>query len=73
MPLKDKLLSRQHCWFENGLDGWKICDGSKEGSKVKASTNGTWKHINEEKEITDGMSFKTNTLIFQCKLDKNFD
>lgn len=75
--IKDGLLSRVHCsvWWDENEGKWMMLDGKeeKEGEKeqekegVKSSTNGTWVYVIEEKEITEGMIFKSNYNLFMCK------
>ena len=72
--IKDKLLSRVHCYvfYEDSDDlekkGWYLKDGNLEGKK---STNDTWFYCSEDSEISDGMIFKTNHNLFKCSLKCN--
>ena len=62
--IKDKMLSRIHCELFFTDNNWYIKDGNEEGVE---STNGTWVYANDEKEIKEGMKFKSNSCKFLCK------
>lgn len=68
----DSLLSRVHCTIEYKDDiGWVIYDGRCEDddpSKYRPSTNGTWLYLIEETLIDDGMIFKSNQNVYECKI-----
>lgn len=69
--INDKLLSKTQChvrlYYESeNRYRWMLHDGSK----GKASTNGTWLYINEDMKIYDGMVFKANQTIFNVSLEK---
>ena len=70
----DSLLSRVHCTIEfKDDDGWVIYDGRCEDddpSKYRPSTNGTWLYLIEETQIDDGMIFKSNQNVYECKIIK---
>jgi pSer/pThr/pTyr-binding forkhead associated (FHA) protein len=76
VAIKDGLLSRVHCtvWWDEEVGKWMVSDGKVEeraGTVTTkggvASTNGTWMYVIEEKEITEGMIFKSNHNLFECK------
>ena len=60
------MLSRIHCVinFDNIKKVWILIDGM--GNK-KPSTNGTWIYADEDIEIYEGMIFKANHNLFECK------
>lgn len=62
ISIEDKMLSKTHCilYYENE---WKM----KDGYEGKPSTNGTWMYMEEETEIYEGMVFKANHNLFECK------
>ena len=76
VAIKDGLLSRVHCtvWWDEEVGKWMVSDGKVEDKGVTvgmkggvASTNGTWMYVIEEKEITEGMIFKSNYNLYMCK------
>ena len=60
------MLSKTHCmlYYDNE---WRI----KDGYEGKQSTNGTWMYLEEETEINEGMVFKANHNLFECKYKYN--
>lgn len=64
ISIKDEMLSRVHCYVKFIDNNWLIFDGKEDGSK---STNGTWIYASVETEIYDGMMFKCNQTLFECK------
>ena len=67
--IEDNLLSRVHCTilYKNGI-GWIIRDGKiNDDNSFKPSTNSTWLFLINEIPIYDGMIFKSNQNLFQCK------
>lgn len=66
ISIEDKMLSRIHCVinFDNIKKVWTLFDGM--GNK-RPSTNGTWMYADEDTEIYEGMIFKANHNLFECK------
>ncbi len=66
ISIEDKMLSKTHCmlYYDNE---WRI----KDGYEGKQSTNGTWMYLEEETEINEGMVFKANHNLFECKYKYN--
>lgn len=70
--IDDNLLSRVHCTLLYTEEcGWVLRDGKKENvnDEGKSSTNGTWIYLMEESEVVDGMIFKGNQNLFECKYE----
>lgn len=65
IAIEDKMLSRVQSviTYKEGK-GWFIADGKYD----RKSTNGTWIFSNDERTINNGMIFKTNHNLFECKL-----
>ena len=64
--IEDNMLSRLHCVvrFNKKEECWELKDGNGFGKK---STNGTWVYVNESTMIEEGMIFKSNHNLFECK------
>ena len=64
--IEDNMLSRLHCVvrFNKEEECWELKDGNGFGKK---STNGTWVYVNESTMIEEGMIFKSNHNLFECK------
>ena len=64
--IEDNMLSRLHCVvrFNKEAECWELKDGNGFGKK---STNGTWVYVNESTMIEEGMIFKSNHNLFECK------
>ena len=64
--IEDNMLSRLHCVvrFNKEAACWELKDGNGFGKK---STNGTWVYVNESTMIEEGMIFKSNHNLFECK------
>lgn len=59
-------------WWDDAVEKWMVMDGKaaesvSQGESGAASTNGTWMYVIEEKEITEGMIFKSNYNLYMCK------
>ena len=72
VAIKDGLLSRVHCtiWWDESVGKWMVLDGKvseRATTTTTTSTNGTWMYVIEEKEITEGMIFKSNYNLYMCK------
>ena len=70
--IEDNLLSRVHCTLVFGEEyGWVLRDGKNMGinDEGKSSTNGTWIYLMDETEIVDGMIFKGNQNLFECRYE----